>query len=88
MNRGINQIYVIIWLTDILIKFIIIIIIIIIINGSTALLFGFGRFFSFLILWSEFVATDPEIRVRFPALPDFLGSSGSGTGSTPPREYN
>jgi hypothetical protein len=26
-------------------------------------------------------------RVRFPALPDFL-SSGSGTGSTQPREYN
>jgi hypothetical protein len=23
-----------------------------------------------------------------PALPDFLGSSGSGTGSTEPREYN
>jgi hypothetical protein len=33
------------------------------------------------------VATDPEVRVRFPALPDFL-SSGSGTGSTQPREYN
>jgi hypothetical protein len=29
----------------------------------------------------------PEIRVRFPALQDFL-SSGSGTGSTQPREYN
>jgi hypothetical protein len=27
------------------------------------------------------------IRVRFPALPDFLGSSGSGTGLTQPREY-
>jgi hypothetical protein len=26
--------------------------------------------------------------VRFPALPDFLRSSGSGTGSTQPREYN
>jgi hypothetical protein len=25
-------------------------------------------------------------RVRFPALPDFLSSSGSGTGSTQPRE--
>jgi hypothetical protein len=24
----------------------------------------------------------------FPALPDFLRSSGSGTGSTQPREYN
>jgi hypothetical protein len=39
--------------------------------------------------------TDPEARVRFPALPDFLkktkkkqNSSGSGTGSTQPREYN
>jgi len=27
-------------------------------------------------------------RVRFPALPDFLSSSGSGTGSTQPREIN
>jgi hypothetical protein len=27
-------------------------------------------------------------RVRFPALPEFLRSSGSGTGSTQPREYN
>jgi hypothetical protein len=26
-------------------------------------------------------------RVRFPALSDFLRSSGSGTGSTHPREY-
>jgi hypothetical protein len=34
------------------------------------------------------VATDPEVRVRFPALPDFLRSRGSGTGSTQPREYN
>jgi hypothetical protein len=31
---------------------------------------------------------NPEARVRFPALPDFLTSSGSGTGSTQPREYN
>jgi hypothetical protein len=27
-------------------------------------------------------------RVRFPAQPDFLRSSGSGTGFTQPREYN
>jgi hypothetical protein len=27
-------------------------------------------------------------RIRFPELPDFLRSSGSGTGSTQPREYN
>jgi len=27
-------------------------------------------------------------RVRFPALPDFLSGSGSGTGSTQPREVN
>jgi hypothetical protein len=34
----------------------------------------------------EFLATDPEIRVRFPALPYLLRSSGSGTGATQPRE--
>jgi hypothetical protein len=38
--------------------------------------------------WSEFLATDPEVQVRFPELPDFLRHGGSGTGSTQPREYN
>jgi hypothetical protein len=33
-------------------------------------------------------ATDPEVRVRLPALPYFLRGSVSGTGSTQPREYN
>jgi hypothetical protein len=33
-----------------------------------------------VVKWSEFLATDPEVRVRFPVLPDFLRSSGSGTG--------
>jgi hypothetical protein len=40
------------------------------------------------VQWSEFLATDPEARLRFPALPDFLKSSGFGTGSAQPREYN
>jgi hypothetical protein len=35
-----------------------------------------------------FVATDQRSRVRSPGLPDFLRSSGSGTGSTQPREDN
>jgi hypothetical protein len=34
------------------------------------------------------LATYPEVPVRFPALPDILRSSGSGTRSTQPREYN
>jgi hypothetical protein len=38
-------------------------------------------------LVSEFLATDPEAGVRFPALPE-KKSSGSGTGSTQPLEYN
>jgi hypothetical protein len=38
--------------------------------------------------WSEFLATDPEVRVRFSALPDFLRSSGSGTWSIQPCDYN
>jgi hypothetical protein len=41
-----------------------------------------------VVYWSEFVATDPEVGVQFSALPDFLRSNGSGTGSTQPREYN
>jgi hypothetical protein len=38
-----------------------------------------------LPLWSSgqsSLATDPEVRVRFPALPDFLKSSGSGRESS------
>jgi hypothetical protein len=41
-----------------------------------------------VVQWSEFLATDSEVRVPFPTLPDFLRISGSGTGSTQPREYN
>jgi hypothetical protein len=41
-----------------------------------------------VVKWSEFLATDPEVRVQFPALSHFLRSSGSGTGSTQPRNYN
>jgi hypothetical protein len=41
-----------------------------------------------MVYWSKFLAKDPEVRVRFPALTHFLRSSGSGTGSTKPHEYN
>jgi hypothetical protein len=34
-----------------------------------------------VVRWSEFLAANPDI-------PDFLRSSGSGMGSTEPREYN
>jgi hypothetical protein len=53
-----------------------------------------GRFLVFIsvktsaVQWSKFLVTDPEVRVRFPALPDFLRSSGSGTRSIQPREYH
>jgi hypothetical protein len=42
-------------------------------------------------LWSSDQSSWLQIqrsRVRFPALPDFLRSRGSGTWSTQPREYN
>ena len=42
-------------------------------------------------LWSSgqsFWLQIQRSRVRFPELPDFLNSSGSGTGSTQPREVN
>ena len=44
-----------------------------------------------LPLWSSgqsFWLQIQRSRVRFPAPPDFLSSSGSGTGSTQPREIN
>jgi hypothetical protein len=51
------------------------------------------RFSAFARYWSknlstvrQYLATDPEARVRFPALPK-KKSSVSGTGSTQPREY-
>jgi hypothetical protein len=47
----------------IIITIIIIIIIIIIISTAS------------VVLWSEFLATDADLRVRFPALPDFPRSS-------------
>jgi hypothetical protein len=47
-----------------------------------------GRPQAVTTLRSDFLATDPEARVRFPALLDFLRSSGYGTGFTQPREYN
>jgi hypothetical protein len=40
-----------------------------------------------VVLWLGFLATDPKARVRFTALPG-KKSSGSGMGSTQPREYN
>jgi hypothetical protein len=42
-------------------------------------------------LWSSgqsFWLQIQRSRVRFPSLPDFLRGSGSGTGSTQPREYS
>jgi len=42
-------------------------------------------------LWSSgqsFWLQIQRSRVRSPALPDFLSTSGSGTGSTQPREVN
>jgi hypothetical protein len=43
-----------------------------------------------LDMWSndQRSCTDPEVRFRFPALPNFLRNSGSGMGSIQPREYN
>jgi hypothetical protein len=37
-----------------------------------------------MVYWQEFPAKDAEIQVRFPALPDFLRSSGTGMGPTQP----
>ena len=53
--------------------------------------FSFLSIFHGPPLWSSGQSFRLQIqrsRVRFPALPDFLSSSGSGTGSTQPREIN
>jgi hypothetical protein len=47
-----------------------------------------GRITNVTLHNKENMSVDPELRVRFRALPDILRSSGSGTGSTQPREYN
>ena len=52
---------------------------------------SFGFILSRPPLWSggqSFWLQIRRSRVRSPALPDFLSSSGSGTGSTQPREVN
>jgi hypothetical protein len=41
-----------------------------------------------VVQWPKFLATNPEARVRFPTLPDFLRSSVSGAEFTQPRDYN
>ena len=51
----------------------------------------FVEVYGWLPLWSSgqsFWLQMQRSRVRFPAPPDFLSSSGSGTGSTQPREVN
>jgi hypothetical protein len=56
-------------------------------------------FYNFSYLWSEFQdllcslmvrvpATDPEVQVRFPALPVVLSSNRPGKGCTQPRDCN
>jgi hypothetical protein len=59
-----------------LIQFTFIIVVIIIIMATAS-----------VIQWSEFLVLF-RVWVRFPALPHFLRSSGSGTGSARTREYN
>jgi hypothetical protein len=56
-------------------------------SGGRSVGIGLGLTVS-VVWWSEFPATDPEVRVRFPALSDFLRISESETGSTQPCEYN
>jgi hypothetical protein len=41
-----------------------------------------------VLQWSEFVATDPVVPGSILGATSFLRSTGSGTGSTQPREYN
>jgi hypothetical protein len=41
-----------------------------------------------VVYWSEFLAIDPEARVRLTAIKYFLSSSGFGTEPTHPREKN
>jgi hypothetical protein len=55
-------------------------------NYSTRYIYELGT--TSVVSWSEFLPTDPEVRVRFPALPDFLISSESVMEFTQPREYN
>jgi hypothetical protein len=55
------------------------------------ILFSQEYIFYGLPLWSSGQSSWSQIqrsRVRFPALPDFLRSSGSGMGSIQPREYD
>jgi hypothetical protein len=48
-------------------------------SGSGIFKVAVPEFEPFGLVFRHFLATDPEVRVRFPALPDFLRSSGSST---------
>jgi hypothetical protein len=41
-----------------------------------------------MLYCAEFLATNPEVSGPIPAPPDFLSSSGSGTGCNQPRDDN
>jgi hypothetical protein len=41
-----------------------------------------------VVKWSEFLATDPKVPGSVPGATIFMRSSGSGSGSTQPREDN
>jgi hypothetical protein len=45
-----------------------------------------SRLTASVVQWSEFLTDNLEVLGSVPALPNFLRSSGSGTGSTQPRE--
>ena len=63
----------------------------VLVQHSASVLLTLRRLMSYIYLWSSgqsFWLQIQRSRVRFPALPDFLSSSGSGTGSTQPRAIN
>ena len=50
--------------------------------------FSFRSTFTPYLIFAFVCSKLKYLSLRFPALPDFLSSSGSGTGSTQPREVN
>jgi hypothetical protein len=57
-------------------------------EGTRKHFMGYVKLSIYIYIYTIYINWWPGARVRFPEIPDFVRSSGFGTGSTQLREYN